>query len=116
MVNGEMVSRMEKQEMIDILRGKTQYTGTRWQQAKDVQKDFDEIADYLQNAAPVRHGHWELDDKYYVWKCSKCGKNPSTTKDLNGTGYIPTRRELWDYCPHCGAKMDGKDGEQDAAD
>ncbi len=54
----------------------------------------------------VRHGHWE-DRPNPQWKaydirhCSKCGwnipKNNLRKKDLN-----------WNYCPECGAKMDGR--------
>lgn len=53
----------------------------------------------------VRHGKWE-DRPNPQWKaydirhCSKCGwnipKNNLRKKDLN-----------WNYCPHCGARMDG---------
>lgn len=53
---------------------------------------------------PERHGHWiyqEPDDKF-SWKpylCSACGEK-------GGKNYT-------EFCPHCGAKMDGKDGEND---
>ena len=56
------------------------------------------------DVAEVRHGRWE-DRPNPQWKaydirhCSKCGwnipKNNLRKKDLN-----------WNYCPHCGAKMD----------
>lgn len=63
------------------------------------------------DAEPVRHGRWigypeclgyenALDDSYIV--CSVC-KEPFNIID-NDT-------ERFDYCPHCGAKMDA---EQDA--
>ena len=44
-------------------------------------------------------GYWIMD--CYVWRCSGCGKNPTT-----GTGYVQGRNELFDYCPNCGAKME----------
>lgn len=52
------------------------------------------------DVAPVRHGHWELTgaDKYRrggIWKCTGrdgCGK------------FYPYK---CDFCPNCGAKMDG---------
>ena len=56
------------------------------------------------DVAPVRHGYWieqenwAPDDYYYT--CSACGEDYNTiygTPDYN-------------FCPHCGAKMDG-DGE-----
>ena len=58
--------------------------------------------------APVKHGHWSekkssgqggIWDYYFV--CSVCGGN---TPDK---AYIIAP----DYCPNCGAKMDGGEGE-----
>ncbi len=43
------------------------------------------------DVAEVRHGRWS--DNIWVWTCSECGNDASTD---------------WDYCPHCGAKMDIK--------
>lgn len=64
----------------------------------------DEAVDRLPPAdvAPVRHGRWEeIRDAYGKlegWLC-KCGREVKS-KD--------------NYCPNCGAKMDG--GDDDAAD
>ena len=53
-------------------------------------------------AEPVKHAHWvpcedEYEDEY---KCSACG----------GTQFfaMTPQDEGWEYCPHCGAKMDEK--------
>lgn len=43
------------------------------------------------DVAPVRHGRWEEYGK--IWWCSECGFE---------TGL------RWDYCPDCGAIMDGE--------
>lgn len=63
------------------------------------------------NAVPVRHGRWikwfetivdfmgEAHEPHY--RCSECGR-----------GYDPYNANRMNYCPNCGAKMDGKDGEQ----
>ena len=58
------------------------------------------------DAAPVVHGRWKsvkanASNNYPFWdsKCSVCGYTTAMTQ----TG--------WLYCPHCGAKMDGDDGE-----
>ena len=48
------------------------------------------------DVAPVRHGRWDA-DMGGVW-CSVCGEYSEEGE--------------WDYCPYCGAKMDG--GEDDA--
>ena len=49
----------------------------------------------------VRHGNWDINRN-----CSVCGVDKFEGLDA----------DVWadwdiDYCPHCGAKMDGKDGE-----
>ena len=50
-----------------------------------------------------RHGKWEqIDDDVF---CSECGK---------GWNVIDNCTETFDFCPKCGAKMDGK--EKDNAD
>ena len=46
----------------------------------------------LVDVAEVRHGRWA--DNVWCFTCSECG---------NDAG------ERWDYCPHCGAKMDEED-------
>lgn len=47
------------------------------------------------NVAPVVHGTWErqeLAPPSYLF-CSECG--------------FPKKRGTWNYCPNCGARMDG---------
>lgn len=60
------------------------------------------------DAEPVRHGRWETDEEDIKWGnslkrkyCTNCGKRPHFDKE---------KREfvLSDYCPHCGAKMEGE--------
>lgn len=50
------------------------------------------------DVVPVVHGEWMLRHEGYghYWECSVCRTNPCiyVTKDTN-------------YCPHCGARMDG---------
>ena len=50
---------------------------------------------------PVRHGHWvkEKPDVLIHWHCSVC-KNCYYLEEPNAN-----------YCPNCGAKMDGGEGE-----
>ena len=61
------------------------------------------------DVAPVRHGRWErrnmgLWDEDYAYVCSVCGEVwnliDSTPEDNN-----------MNYCPNCGALMDGKEDE-----
>lgn len=54
-------------------------------------KDIDALKaaiEFLKNAAPVKHAHWE------------CGCICSECECVNG-------ERGTDYCPHCGARMDG---------
>ena len=45
------------------------------------------------DVAPVRHGHWIECNYGLTFECSECK--------------YPTEYNLTDYCPNCGAKMDG---------
>lgn len=62
------------------------------------------------DAVPIRHGHWvrwyeEIYDSFgigYVphYKCSECD-----------TEYDQYDAMRMNYCPNCGVKLDGKDGD-----
>ena len=62
------------------------------------------------DAVPVRHGHWvkwyeEVCDSFGVayvphCKCSECGRE-----------YDPYDANHMNYCFNCGARLDGKDGD-----
>ena len=52
--------------------------------------------------APVVHGRWIDKGEYAV--CMECGGRSST--QYNGVEPIPLMTQ---FCPHCGAKMDGKE-------
>ena len=51
------------------------------------------------DVAPIRHGRW-INENFYT-HCSACGK--MAIYDKYGQEFES------DYCPHCGAKMDGGD-------
>ena len=71
---------------------------------------FDEVVTRVENfpaadVAPVRHGEWEIvvgsnGKEYMVCTCCR------VSQDLTG---------VFTYCPNCGAKMDGGDGNSDMA-
>ena len=44
----------------------------------------------------VKHGEWESFEIPHMMRCSECG-----------VGDLDIHRTKFDYCPHCGAKMDG---------
>ena len=60
------------------------------------------------DVAPVVHGRWEdSTDEWLgtdVYTCSKCRESYVL---VEGT----PEQNLWNYCPNCGAKMDGKEGK-----
>lgn len=58
-----------------------------------------------QDVAPVVHGKWEITDAYpHNVHCSVCHKRFAQTHwEVWEDGSLPR-----DYCPNCGAKMDGE--------
>ena len=61
------------------------------------------LAEPAADVAPVVHGRWNSMDGYKTRKvCSECGWD------------VPEYGKFYSYCPNCGAKMDGGNG--DAAD
>ena len=55
-------------------------------------------------AMPVTHAHWipcenEAGEGSSTYKCSACGEIQMI---IDGT----PKDNYWNYCPHCGAKMD----------
>ena len=51
------------------------------------------------DAVEVVHGHWVSDEGDVLFHCSECDTQISTSWDYDDL--------LWNYCPNCGAKMDG---------
>lgn len=61
------------------------------------------------DVAPVRHGRWDDSGRYTfpggstAVRCTNCGCALTVSEyHLNN----------WNYCPVCGAKMDGGDGDE----
>ncbi|MBQ1296901.1 MAG: hypothetical protein IIY21_22845 [Clostridiales bacterium] len=54
-----------------------------------------------------KNGRWIIRDisgtYFYQIICSECGED--VTSSAPCIGFLPDARVLWDYCPHCGAKM-----------
>lgn len=61
---------------------------------KFVPQDFIDDAPTI-DAVPVRHGRWLYINSYPYEKCSICGETHDTVRCLDN------------YCPNCGARMDG---------
>ena len=66
--------------------------------ADDAERTCDRIIDIPSaDVVPVRHGHWISINSYPYEECSVCGETHDTVRCLDN------------YCPNCGAKMDGGD-------
>ena len=79
--------------------------GKLWRDMDDVDfgelvRDFWKVLNHFPtvDAEPVRHGRWNKikypDENFTFWECSACG-------------YQSEAKAFHNYCPHCGAKMDG---------
>ena len=51
--------------------------------------------------------------RHSYWQCSnvRMSSRDITCRYCHRTETISNGKEDFEYCPHCGAKMDGKDGE-----
>ena len=63
------------------------------------------------DAVEVVHGRWvdRYDGKYFnkAYDCSVCNKSAPFRNDMDSLGNWSTVQYLTNYCPNCGAKMDG---------
>lgn len=69
--------------------------------------------DAQEAAAPVVHGQWIIgvDDDDFDVKCSKC--EWTDIFEVAGIAAVERIAKTMHYCPNCGAKMDGGNGEQE---
>ena len=82
----------DRERLIDIL-----YKGFYVSPGNDIKGTVQKAADYLisHGVTVQKHGRWiPQDDRYVKFMCSVCG-----SKNYDGSG---------NYCPNCGAKMDGE--------
>ena len=68
---------------------------------KLIVKDYKQENYITEDVQIVRHGHWTLreGDLAFWDRCSECGKD------------VLHQYPHFNYCPHCGARMDGKQDE-----
>jgi hypothetical protein len=80
--------------------------------ATDLMDAFEDALEDAQTADAVEvvHGRW-IEDGYYgnPFVCSHCGREGCYSGDFMNKQYYYTN-----YCPNCGAKMDG--GNEDGKD
>lgn len=108
-----MAEYINKQDVLDYLNGYLHSLGEggaddllfdRGQRRALINAIQDILAVKAADVQPVKHGQWNEiyhDIENYSASCSYCQE--------------PTVRRVWfrpyDFCPHCGARMDLKDGE-----
>lgn len=57
----------------------------------------------------VRHGHWFFDE-YDFFTCSRCRESYyNSCRSTKEAKRVISENSAYQYCPFCGAKMDGKD-------
>ena len=79
----------------------------------DIDTALDYVDDYpTADVAPVKHGKWMpfLPEYGDMYTCSECQK---VTRYFQKKQWIPAN--LYDYCPNCGARMDGEDEDGNIA-
>jgi hypothetical protein len=59
------------------------------------------------DAVEVVHGRWKYDSYNMRYYCSECDEEPCKRSKIFLDGSTLTEEFLTDYCPNCGAKMDG---------
>ena len=110
-----MTEYINKQKVLDYLNGYLHSLGEggaddllfdRGQRRALINTIQDLLAVKSDDVQPVKHGRWNEiyhDSENYSASCSYCQE--------------PTVRRVWfrpyDFCPHCGARMDLKEGEKD---
>lgn len=72
-----------------------------------------EAAEALEKAEPVKHGRWvdRYNGKYanHLYECSECKKTALYKAEVNELGNERFVQALSAVCPHCAARMDGKE-------
>ena len=58
------------------------------------------------DVAPVRHGRWMPEDECKVAFHSKCSECGCFVSNFPEDAFLDCS-QAWNYCPNCGAKMDG---------
>ena len=91
---------IDKQAFLDHMKGTSRYF--------DVKFDIENFPNA--DVAPVVHGRWVWHEEEFEYECSACHCrfDYNRTFELFDHGF-----QYADYCPHCGAEMDG--GDNDAA-
>lgn len=99
-----MAEYIEREALRKAVKEKT-FTKYDWSEEIDFD-DFEKVLDGLPavDVAPVRHGRWDDSGRFTfpggstAVRCSECGCALTVSE---------YRLNKWNYCPVCGARMDG---------
>ena len=86
-------------------------TDDRYSLGEIGRRERDDIVNALEYApsAQPKTGKWIIEDnprnEWYRVTCSECGEDVTSTAPC--IEFPPNAKVTWDYCPYCGAKMDG---------
>lgn len=103
------MSLIEREKLIELaysrIDGIDRLYGQTTPDASDLEYAIDNVPTV--DAVPVVHGEWVEMERGHYFKCSLC-RNPIPYKFgwkyYNG---IISNKRYYNYCPNCGAKMDG---------
>ena len=107
-------------EQMEEVNNKTAINGSSVTKTYDMAiRHATKLLRYVPTAYPkadvveVRHGEWVETQEPLGWcdvdcaECSVCHESWIIDEDSSIDDY----KCMWNYCPHCGAKMDGKEVE-----
>lgn len=81
--------------------------GVTYEDGKIIDVHIRDTDDVVKVFVPVRHGRWIcIRKRYGEYECSVCHSMDSNCSDYYAD-HVVTEQE---YCPNCGAKMDGGAG------
>ena len=102
-MESERIVYVDKRELLELLAKKIKEDNERRMAVVD--SDFIDLindATEINDVAPVVHAEWK--DNH----CTACGMMPMGDEMWDHCDFEPPKFEYFmDYCPSCGAKMDG---------
>ena len=112
---------VERKELLKDIEEERPVNWTDSESERQAESDFYKYRDIVMmqptaDVVEVKHGEWLKTDAYpHRVYCSLCYKTYVTNEEIirgRSDGYPTYCREA-KYCPHCGAKMDLKEGTEE---
>ena len=103
-INADEALRMIRNSKQDCPYHRNSYEATAWREAHDCAISCVEAAPTI--AEPVKHGRWET-VPYREFDGFETVVNGTAERCTNCCRASKDFKKWFDYCPNCGAKMDG---------